>query len=242
MITLIQGDCLEELPSIQDRSIDLVLTDIPYQKTQNSWDSIIPLDRMWAEIKRVAKPNAAIVLFCAQPFTSVLITSNLKHFKYCWQWDKINPTGHLNAKRRPMKKLEDIAVFCYGKVPYNPQGLVWNPRTKTRNENTEGSNNYGEHNSTYTATWQGYPTERLEFKNENGLHPTQKPVALLEYLIQTYTDPEDVVLDFTAGSFSTAIAAINTSRSFIGIELDDNYFETGENRVNKHIKENASYG
>ena len=235
MITLIHGDCLEEMPLLEPYSVDLVLADIPYQKTQNSWDSIIPFPAMWEQVKRVAKPDAAIVLFGSQPFTSHLIVSNSQHFKYCWYWDKISPTGHLNAKKRPMKKLEDIAVFCYGKLPYYPQGLVWEPRKKSRNETTEGSNNYGKHNSTYTATWKGYPTERLIFKNENGLHPTQKPVALLEYLIKTYTTEDQVVLDFTAGSLSTAIAAINTGRSFIGIESSLQYFETGEARVKEHL-------
>lgn len=236
MIKLILGDCLEKMKNIPDNSIDLVLTDPPYNKTQCSWDSIIPFEPMWQHLKRIAKPDKAIILFGSQPFTSGLITSNLPHFKYCWAWDKINPTGHLNAKKRPMKKLEDIVVFSYGKVPYYPQGLVWNPRTKTRNSNTQGSKCYGKHESTNTATWEGYPTERLEFKNENGLHPTQKSVPLLEYLIKTYTHENEVVLDFSAGSFSTAIAAINTNRKFIGMEKDKNYFNVGKQRIETHLK------
>jgi site-specific DNA-methyltransferase (adenine-specific) len=187
---------------------------------------------MWEQLKRIIKPNGAIVMTASQPFTTTLIASNMKMFKYCWVWDKVSPTGHLNAKHRPMKKLEDIAVFCGGKTAtYNPQGLVWNPRVKTRSSKTQGSNCYGKHNDKYIATWQGYPTERLEFKNENGLHPTQKPVALMEYLIKTYTNEGETVLDFTAGSGTTGIAALNTNRNAILIEREPEYCEIIKRRI-----------
>jgi len=148
-------------------------------------------------------------------------------------WDKISPTGHLNAKKRPMKKLEDVVVFCNGTTPYNPQGLVWNPRKKSRSAKTKGSDCYGKHGSDNIATWQGYPTERIEVKNENGLHPTQKPVALMEYLIKTYTNESETVLDFTMGSGTTGVAAKNLKRNFIGIELDEGYFKIAEERINQ---------
>lgn len=228
---LIQGDCLEKMQNIPDGSIDMVLADPPYGTTACKWDSVIDLPLMWKQLNRVAKKDAAIVLHAAQPFTSALIMSNIKKFKYCWAWDKINPTGHLNAKKRPMKKLEDVCIFANDNAPYYPQGLVYNPRKKTRNADTQGSNCYGKHTSTYTATLQGYPTERIEFKNAKGLHPTQKPVALMEYLIKTYTHEGDHVLDFTMGSGSTGVACGNLARRFTGIELDPEYFKIAYDRV-----------
>ena len=225
------GDCLEVMKGIPDGSVDMVLTDPPYGTTACKWDSVIPFEPMWEQLKRVTKKTGAIVLTASQPFTSALVMSNPKMFKYCWAWDKISPTGHLNAKKRPMKKLEDVVVFCRGTVPYNPQGLVWNPRKKSRSPNTSGSDCYGKHGSENIATWQGYPTERIEIKNENGLHPTQKPVALMEYLIKTYTNEGDTVLDFTMGSGTTGVACVNTGRDFIGIELDENYFTVAKDRI-----------
>lgn len=231
LFDLIQGDCLEKMADIPDGSIDLVLTDPPYGTTQCKWDTVIDLGAMWKQINRITKKNAAIVMTAAQPFTTTLIQSNIKNFKYCWYWDKLNPTGHLNAKLRPMRKLEDVAVFCASKPRYYPQGLTWKPRIKTRNSKTKGSDSYGKHGSKSFATWQGYPTERIEFKNENGLHPTQKPVALMEYLIKTYTLEGDTVLDFTMGSGTTGVACANLDRRFIGIELDPEYFKIAEDRI-----------
>jgi len=231
MINLMQGDCLELMKTIPDGSVDMVLTDPPYGTTACKWDSVIPFEPMWEQLKRVTKKNGAIVMTASQPFTSALVMSNVKMFKYCWVWDKVNPTGHLNAKKRPMKKLEDVAVFCRGLTPYNPQGLVWNPRKKSRSPKTKGSDCYGRHGSDNIATWQGYPTERIEVKNENGLHPTQKPVALMEYLIKTYTNEGETVLDFTMGSGTTGVAAKNLNRSFIGIELDEGYFKIAKDRI-----------
>ena len=230
-INLMQGDCLELMKTIPDGSVDMVLTDPPYGTTACKWDTIIPLEPMWEQLKQATKKNGAIVMTASQPFTSVLVTSNLKMFKYCWVWDKVSPTGHLNARKRPMKKLEDVLVFCKSTAPYNPQGLVWNPRKKSRRSSTEGSSCYGNHGDTNVALWQGYPTERIEIRNENGLHPTQKPVALMEYLIKTYTNEGETVLDFTMGSGTTGVAAKNLGRSFIGIELDPTYFQIAKERI-----------
>lgn len=233
MIELIHGDCLEEMKKIPDGSVDTVLTDPPYGTTACKWDTVIPFEPMWEQLKRVTKKNGAIVLFGSQPFTSTLVMSNLKMFKYEWVWDKISPTGHLNAKKRPMKKLENICVFSHETPVYFPQGLVWNPRKKSRKPTTQGSNCYGKHGSDNIATWQGYPTERIEIKNENGLHPTQKPVALMEYLIKTYTNEGETVLDFTMGSGTTGVACKNLNRNFIGVELDKDYFEIAKTRINQ---------
>jgi site-specific DNA-methyltransferase (adenine-specific) len=228
---LIKGDCLDAMASLDDGSIDLVLTDPPYGTTACKWDSVIPLEPMWEQLKRVTKKNGAIVLFGAQPFTSALVMSNPKMFKYEWVWDKVSPTGHLNAKKRPMKKLENVLVFAQSTPVYYPQGLVWNPRKKSRKTTTQGSNCYGKHGGDNIATWQGYPTERIEIKNENGLHPTQKPVALVEYLIKTYTNEGETVLDFTMGSGTTGVACGNLNREFIGIELDKTYYVIAEKRI-----------
>ncbi len=230
--TIIHGDCLDVMKTIPDGSVDMALADPPYGITASFWDAVIPLEPMWRHLKRVIKPNGAIVMTASQPFTTTLIASNMKMFKYCWVWDKLSPTGHLNAKHRPMKKLEDVVVFCSGKTKtYNPQGLVWNPRKKSRKSTTEGSKCYGKHNDINIAIWQGYPTERIEFKNDNGLHPTQKPVDLMEYLIKTYTNESELVLDFTCGSGTTCVAAKNLSRHFIGIELNIKYWEIACSRI-----------
>jgi DNA modification methylase len=230
-VELIMGNCLEKMKDMPDESVDLVLTDPPYGTTQNKWDTVIPFDKMWEQLERVAKPNSAICLFGSEPFSSALRMSNIKNYKYDWKWDKLKPCGHLNAHKRPMRKLEDICVFSIGKTPYYPQGLVYNPRIKKRAVNTEGSKCYGRSGNQNLAIWQGYPTEQLEFMNEYGMHPTQKPVALLEYLIRTYTDEGDTVLDFTMGSGSTGVACVLTDRSFIGIELDEKYFGIANQRI-----------
>ena len=229
---IILGDCLEEMPKIPDQSVDMVICDPPYGTTACKWDSVIPLEPMWKQLKRIIKPSGAIVMTASQPFTTTLISSNMKMFKYCWVWDKISPTGHLNAKHRPMKKLEDIVVFCLGKTKtYNAQGLVWNPRVKSRRSTTPGSDCYGKHNNKIIATWQGYPTERIEFKNDNGLHPTQKPVALMEYLIKTYTNEGETVLDFAAGSGTTGVACKNLNRKYILIEKEQKYYDIIRQRL-----------
>jgi len=238
MIDLRQGDCLEVMKSIPDGSIDMVLTDPPYGTTACKWDSVIPFEPMWAELKRIIKPNGAIVLFGGEPFSSALRMSNIKNYKYDWIWVK-SPTGFLNAKKMPMKSVENIAIF-YNKLPtYNPQGIVKIKNKTIRNHSTKinktsiglSTHNGGRLGYSYTQSFTGYPNQTLIFSNEKGLHPTQKPVALLEYLIKTYTNEGETVLDFTMGSGSTGVAAKNLNRNFIGIELDEEYFEIAKERI-----------
>lgn len=203
------------------KSIDLILCDLPYGTTRNQWDSVIDLNLLWNEYLRIIKDNdGVIVLTSSQPFTSILIGSNIQHFKYCWVWEKSNGTGYLNAKKQPLRNYEDICVFYQKQPAYNPQmaqgkPYKWNSiRTKSTNYNRHKKNdkidNKGER----------YPKTVLRFQQERGLHPTQKPVALFEYLIKTYSNENDIVLDNCMGSGTTAIACIRTSRNFIGFEND----------------------
>ena len=229
-------DCLEGMKRIPDKSIDMILADLPYGTTQNKWDSIIPLEPLWEQYERVIKENGAIVLTAQPPFDKLLGVSNLKLLKYEWIWNKVSPTGHLNAKKMPMKKTENILVF-YKKLPtYNPQGLRYKPRVKKRSSNSVGSANYGKHKDENLSEYQGYPTNLLEFVRESGLHPTQKPVALFEYLINTYTREGETILDNCMGSGTTAIAAINTKRNFIGFELDETYYNIANERIEKSLE------
>jgi site-specific DNA-methyltransferase (adenine-specific) len=233
---LIQGECLEQMAFIPDGSVDMVMCDLPYGTTQNKWDSVISLEPLWKEYGRSCKANAAIILTASQPFTSSLILSNIKNFKYCWVWDKRSPTGHLNAKHQPMRRTEDVVVFGEGQTTYNPQGLIWNPRKKTRSSKTPGSENYGAHGDSNIATWQGYPTNVLVFgADKNKQHPTQKPVALMEYLIRTYTNEGETVLDNTMGSGTTGVACMNASRRFIGIEREEKYFNIAKERIDSAL-------
>lgn len=247
MIRLIHGDCLEKMKDIPDNSVDLVLTDPPYGTTICKWDSVIPFGPMWGELKRIAKPNAAILLFGSQPFTSVLGASNVSMLKYAWVWEKSRPTDFLQAKRKPLKGFEDILVFYSNSPTYNPQGLVEinrtvkNTGTKARGRNSlkgngdqtfHGTVTGSDENDCYKQTATNYPRGIVKFaQDSDGFHPTQKPVALLEYLIKTYTLENDTVLDFTMGSGSTGVACKNLNRSFIGIEKDDKYFEVAKNRI-----------
>ena len=194
-IDLRHGDCLELMKDIPDGSIDLIVTDPPYGTTACKWDSVIPFEPMWAELKRIIKPNGAIVLFGGEPFSSALRMSNIKNYKYDWIWVK-SPTGFLNAKKMPMKSVENIAIF-YNKLPtYNPQGIVKIKNKTIRNHSTKinktsiglSTHNGGRLGDSYTQSFTGYPNQTLIFSNEKGLHPTQKPVALIEYLIKTYTN------------------------------------------------------
>lgn len=233
-IDLYKGDCLTVMDELITKGVvvDAIICDPPYGTTACKWDSVIPFDEMWLRLNKLIKPNGAIVLFGSEPFSSALRMSNIKNYKYDWKWNKISPTGHLNAKRRPMKKLEDICIFNAHYSVYSPQGLTYNPRKKSRKSNTEGSCCYGKHNDENISLYQGYPTEIIEVKNENGLHPTQKPVNLMEYLIKTYTNENELVLDFTMGSGTTGVACKNLNRNFIGIEMDDKYFEIAKDRIN----------
>ena len=245
-IELMKGDCLEMMKSIPDGSVDMILTDPPYATTKNKWDSIIPFEPMWAELKRIIKPKGVIVLFAQTPFDKILGASNLDMLKYEWVWFKNRPTGHLNSKFAPLKSHENILVFTEGSTSfvkntknsstYNPQGLVACLKV---NKRTRGNGNYDEVNNKLenVALFENYPKSVLNFKVEVGLHPTQKPVALLEYLIKTYTQENETVLDFTAGSMSTAIACINTNRNGIMIEKDEQYFKVGSERVKRALSE-----
>lgn len=227
------GDCLEIMKDIPDESIDMILCDLPYGTTKNKWDSIIDLNELWNGYERIIKDNGAIVLFSQMPFTAELVHSNLKLFRYEWIWEKENGTGFLNAKKMPLKIHENILVF-YKKLPtYNPQMRKGFKPYKCKQG--RHSTNYGAYEQGHITESNGerYPIDIIEFKKDTGLHPTQKPVALLEYLIKTYTNECDIVLDNCMGSGSTGVACINTNRNFIGIELDEKYFEIAKERIEK---------
>lgn len=215
--TLLRGDCLDLLPTLPDQSVDMILCDLPYGTTRNKWDSVIPFAPLWAQYLRVCK--GAIVLTASQPFTSAVVMSNPADFRHAWVWEKSAATGHLNAKRAPMKLHEDVLVFARNAPPYNPQGLE--PFNKRVRRGGNGSN-FGESGKENFQEFTNYPRSILRFAGDpNAVHPTQKPVALGEYLIRTYTDPGAVVLDNTMGSGSFGVAAMNTGRHFIGMEKDD---------------------
>ena len=236
MIDLRQGDCLELMKDIPDKSIDMILCDLPYGTTRNKWDSVIPLDKLWNEYERIIKDNGAIVLFSQMPFTAELTHSNLKLFKYEWIWEKDNGTGFLNAKKMPLKIHENILIF-YKKLPiYNPQMRTGFKPYKCKQG--RHSTNYGLYEQGHITESNGerYPIDIIEFKKDSGLHPTQKPVALLEYLIKTYTNEGETVLDNCMGSGSTGVACKNLNRNFIGIELDENYFNIAKERINEVSK------
>tara|TARA_R110000868_G_C10584614_1_gene738967 strand:+ start:26 stop:697 length:672 start_codon:yes stop_codon:yes gene_type:complete len=220
------------MKEIPDGSVDLILADPPYGSTACKWDSIIPFEPMWKQLKRVIKPNGAIVMTASQPFTSVLVMSNPKMFCYEWIWVKSKITGVLNAKRMPVRKHEQILVFSSRKSTgtYNAQGLI---EKGTITKQGGNSDNYGQRNAKeYVQEFTNWPRDVLEIKSEGKtVHPTQKPVALMEYLIKTYTNEGETVLDFTMGSGTTMIACQNTKRNGIGIEQDDNYFQIAKDRI-----------
>ena len=228
---LMLGDCLERMKEIPDGSVDMVLTDPPYGTTDCKWDSVINFDLMWSELKRVIKPNGAIVLFGSEPFSSALRMSNKKEYSYDWKWEKTKPVGHLNANRKPMNKYEDIIIFSGKQPTYNPQGLTAiTPKSISRSNKGGIYSNRAGKGSVQRFT--GYPSNIIKFKSQNGkLHPTQKPVALMEYLINTYTNEGETVLDFTFGSNTTGVACKNLARKYIGIEMDETYFNIGKERV-----------
>ena len=233
MIDLRCGDCLEIMKDIPDGSIDLILCDLPYGTTKNKWDSVIPIDKLWEQYERIIKQNGAIVLFSQMPFSAELVHSNLKLFKYEWIWQKNNGTGFLNAKKMPLKIHENILVF-YKKLPiYNPQMRTGFKPYKCKQG--RHSTNYGNYEQGHITKSNGdrYPIDIINLKKDVGLHPTQKPVALLEYLIKTYTNEKETVLDNCMGSGSTGVACIKTNRNFIGIEKDENYYNIAKNRIEK---------
>jgi DNA modification methylase len=247
-INLMQGDCLERMKEIPDGSVDMILTDPPYGTTACKWDSIIPLEPMWEQLKRIIKPNGAIVMTASQPFTSVLTCSNLKMFKYAWAWDKVLPRGHLNAKRQPLRVIEDICVFYSKQCAYNAQKTGGHKRKVARTKYEKegyGEQVYGKENrDTFYDSDERYPKTLLTFSTANQANKTnqtQKPVALMEYLIKTYTNEGDTVLDFTMGSGTTGVAAKNLNRNFIGIELDDTYFNMAKERIELTTAQGAPF-
>lgn len=230
--TLIHGDCLEVMKDIPDKSIDMILCDLPYGVVACEWDSIIPFEPLWIEYKRVVKDKGSVVLFAGQPFTSLLISSNLPMFKYCWYWKKPH-TGQLNAKKMPLKNVEEICVFQKS-LAYKPQWGTGSEYTVTRKD-YRGSECYGKQTEhTTISDGRRYPMQILEFKHDKDrLHPTQKPVSLCQYLIKTYTNEGETVLDNCMGSGSSIVAAIRTNRNYIGIEKELKYFETAKIRCER---------
>ena len=243
MIKLYKGDCLELMKQIPNGSIDAIITDPPYGTTDCKWDSIIPFDLMWEQLNRIIKPNGAIVLFGSEPFSTHLRMGNLENYKYDIYWLKNKVTGFTQARNKPMKNLELISVFSDGttvhktqsknRMTYNPQGLTLINKVKKNGKRKYGSivGARPSHKDDYIQEFTNYPKMTVDFEVEHGLHPTQKPVPLLEYLIKTYTNEGDTVLDFTMGSGSTGVACVNTFRKFIGVEMDENYFNIATKRI-----------
>jgi DNA modification methylase len=245
MTNLLLGDCLEQMKQIPDGSVDMICCDPPYGTTACKWDAVIPFEPMWEQVKRVLKRNGAAVFTASQPFTSALVMSNVKMFKQSQVWDKRMPTGHLNAKKKILSVHEDILMFSdapFGSFTYNPQmrkGAMRNKTPARKADNYDGRvygkvKHLGDNfNDDY------YPTSILTLSNadQSGkVHPTQKPVALMEYLIRTYTHPGETVLDFTMGSGTTGVACVNTGRSFIGIERDESYFTIAQSRIQSTLQ------
>lgn len=242
MVTLMHGDCLNLMKSIPDGTVDAVIADVPYGTTACKWDSVIDLEQMWAELKRIVKPNGAIVMTAAQPFTTTLIASNMAMFKQCLVWDKVAPRGFLNAKRMHLARHEDIVIFGAKPITYNPIMQVRGaPRRKGSYSKNKADSAYGKTAEDFRKTEAAqvknntyYPTSIVQVSNAvqiGKVHPTQKPVALMEYLINTYTNVGETVLDFTMGSGTTGVACVNTGRKFIGIELDTEYFNIAKKRI-----------
>ena len=233
-------DCLEGMKRIPDGSVDMILCDLPYGTTACKWDTVIPFEPLWEQYKRVIKDNGAIVLTSDEPFTSQLINSNIKKFRYKWIWEKSYSTGFMNANKMPLKNVEDVLVF-YKKLPiYNPQGLIEvnKKQVRKRDKGTTIYNDMGLKEGEYTQKFTNYPKQIIETtKKEKTYHPTQKPVALFEYLIKTYTNEGETVLDNCIGSGTTAIACINTNRKYIGFEMDKHYCDIAQDRINKALAE-----
>ena len=242
-INLMQGDCLEKIKEIPDESIDMILCDLPYGMTQNKWDSYIPLDSLWTQYNRIIKPNGAIVLTSQGLFTAKLIMSQPQLYKYKWVWEKSKATNFLNSKKQPLRKHEDVCVFYKKQPTYNPQMTMGEPYDKgVRKDQLTGS--YGDFQPVHVRSdGERYPTDIIYVKTAESegkvVHPTQKPVALLEYLIKTYTNENETVVDSTMGSGSTGVACVNTNRNFIGIEKEEKYFDISVNRIKEIIKEDA---
>lgn len=233
-------DCIAGMSRYPDRSIDMILCDLPYGMTDCRWDSVLPLGQLWEQYLRIIKPNGAIALTSCQPFTTKLISSNPKHFKYCWYWYKNMVTGFANAKKQPLRCVEEICIFYQKQPVYNPQGIMildhpvknCGKKDSSRNDNVYKVSTLSKDTETYVTH---YPRQVLEMKcQREGLHPTQKPVELFEYLIRTYTNPGELVLDNCMGSGTTAIACLNAGRNYTGFEWERQYYETIRERIGKH--------
>ena len=238
-VKLLHGDCLELMKDIPDKSVEMILCDLPYGTTACKWDEIIPFEPLWEQYERVIKDNGAIVLTASQPFTSTLIMSNIKLFRYTWVWEKSKATGFLNAKKRPLVAHEDITVFSKKPTTYNPQFSTKEPYNKGIRKEQTDDDVYGKFERVEVKSdGKRYPRSVVYFKTAESegavLHKTQKPLKLFEYLIKTYTNEGDLVLDNCMGSGSTGVACLNTNRNFIGIELDDKYFEIAKKRIESH--------
>ena len=243
-MTLLQGNCLELMKDIPDKSIDLILCDLPYGTTRNSWDEVIPFDKLWAQYNRIIKDNGAILLFAQGKFYVNLVSSNMKMFRYDLVWDKELVSGFLNAKRMPLRRHEQVAVFSKHLPTYNPQftqGKPLHSKGTSYKEKELTNNNYGDFKATdddRAGSTEKYPTSIMKFQKPHPsvcVHPTEKPVALLEYLVKTYTNERDVVLDNCMGSGSTGVACQNTNREFIGMELDEDYYKLACERIKKEV-------
>ncbi len=239
--TIMQGDCLEVMKDIPDKSVDLVLTDPPYGKTKCKWDVVIDLDKMWVQLKRVIKKNGAIVLFGSEPFSSHLRMSNLEMYKYDWVAEKTRPTGWLDANKRPLNNVENIILFGRGQQTYNPQMKKANKLHKRGLTKEKKLGGYGkEKGYLQKETGIRYPKRIIKTDNANArgiLHPTQKQVGLMEYLILTYTNENEIVLDFTIGSGTTAIACLKLNRNYIGIEISEEYCKMAEDRIKEEMRQ-----
>ena len=244
-IELWEGDCLELMKDIPDKTVDMILCDLPYGTTACKWDTIIPFEPLWEQYNRIIKDNGAIVLFGSEPFSSHLRLSNLKNYKYDWHWIKSKGQGFFNAKKMPLKTIETISVF-YKKIPtYKPQGIkaygkiITNPIGKLDNTvHISGHNGGNVKAKKYVREFTNYPRQELFFGVVGRpLHPTQKPVPLFEYLIKTYTNEGETVLDNCMGSGTTAIASMRTGRNYIGFELDKEYFNIANDRIDKHKRD-----
>ncbi len=248
MIDLRHGDCLELMKDIPDNSIDMILCDLPYGTTACKWDTIIPFDKLWEQYWRIITLEGSVVLTSAQPFTSKLISSCIDRYRYSWIWDKARATNFMSAKLMPLLKTEDVCVFSKSssnsmskfKMKYNPQGIIKVDKTVKNGKNVGGKvaqdrNAVFSAGKEYKQEYTNYPFNILNIPNDNNpLHPTQKPVNLMEYFIKTYTNEDDTVLDNCMGSGTTGIACLNTKRNFIGMELDDKYFVVARERINNY--------
>lgn len=228
---VLQGDCLELMRDIPDKSVDMILCDLPYGTTACKWDTIIPFEPLWEQYRRIIKDNGAIVLTASQPFTSALVMSNPKMFKCEWIWQKTRFSNQMQAKILPLKIHESVLVFSRGKTNYYPQGLVKFGKLTKQGKKVTDNIGGGERKTEYFQEFTNYPKSIQEFKNETGMHPTQKPVALFEYLIKTYTNEGDIILDNCAGSGTTAIARMNTGRNYILMEKEEKYVEVINRRI-----------